>query len=182
MTIQPLTVRLRQFDPLYASLVASWVPSPQELHRLAPATDPPLTAARIREWHKKGVHPFLGWLDGESQPVGYGEINTMPYSESQMWLGHILIDPSHRHLGLGRRLVQGLLEIAFEEFGAASVCLIVFPDNWPAIHCYEAVGMTDVGPERWRHPKTGEVHLLLRMEITRKKYRALMRGQRPMSE
>ena len=44
------------------------------------------------------------------------------------------------------------------------------------------VGMTDVGPERWRHPGTGEIYLLLRMEITRKKYRALMRGQRPMSE
>jgi RimJ/RimL family protein N-acetyltransferase len=182
MTTQPLTLRLRQFDPLYASRVAHWVRTPEELRLLAPATEGPLTAAKVRSWHKTGVNPFLAWLDGEGQPVGYGEINAMAYTDGQMWLGHILVAPSHRHLGLGQRLVRGLLEIAFEEFNAWSVCLIVFPDNSVAIRCYEAVGMTEVGPERWRHPETGDTSVLLRMEIGRKKYRALLRGQRPMSE
>ncbi len=182
MTTQPLVLRLRQFDPLYASLMAGWVKEPEELRLLAPATEAPLTASKVISWHKKGVHPFLGWLDEGDLPVGYGEINAMPYTDGQMWLGHILVAPSHRHLGLGQRLVQGLLEIAFDEFAAWSVCLIVFPDNRVAIRCYEAVGMTEVGPERWRHPDTGEVSTLLRMEIGRKKYRALLRGQRPMPE
>jgi RimJ/RimL family protein N-acetyltransferase len=182
MTTQPLVLRLRQFDPLYASLVAGWVATPEELRLLAPATEGPLTAAKVRSWHKKGVNAFLGWFDDEDLPVGYGEINVMPYTDGQMWLGHILVAPSHRRLGLGRRLVRGLLEIAFEELNAWNVCLIVFPDNAVAIHCYEAVGMTEVGPERWRHPDTGEVSILLRMEISRKKYRALSRGQAPPSE
>lgn len=182
MTTRPLVLRLRQFDPLYAATLAGWVRTPEELQLLAPATDAPLTAAKVRGWHKKGVHPFLGWLDDGDEPVGYGEINTMPYTDNQMWLGHILVAPGHRHLGLGRRLVNGLLEIAFEEFGAANVCLIVFPGNSTAVRCYEAVGMVEVGPERWRHPETGEVSILLRMEISRKRYRALLRGQRPMSE
>jgi RimJ/RimL family protein N-acetyltransferase len=182
MTTQPLVLRLRQFDPLYASILAGWVTTAEELRLLAPATDSPLTAAKVRSWHKKDVHPFLGWLDGEDQPVGYGEINSMPYADGQMWLGHILVAPSHRHLGLGQRLVRGLLEIAFDEFNAWNVCLIVFPDNSAAIRCYEAVGMTEVSPERWRHPETGEVCILLRMEIGRRKYRALSRGQSQASE
>ncbi len=106
----------------------------------------------------------------------------MPYTDGQMWLGHILVAPRYRHLGLGRRLVSGLLQIAFDEFGATNVCLIVFPDNAVAIHCYEAVGMIEVGPERWRHPDTGHVSVLLRMEISKKRYRALLAEQRPMSE
>ncbi len=169
MTTQPLVLRLRQFDPLYASRVADWVQTPEELHLLAPATDPPLTAAKVRSWHKEGVHPFLGWLDEQEQPVAYGEINSMPYIDGQMWLGHILVAPSHRHLGLGRCLVRNLLEIAFDEFKAWHVCLIVFPDNRVAIRCYEAVGMTRVGMERWRHPETGEISMLVRLEIGRRK-------------
>lgn len=181
MTTRPLTVRLRQFDPLYTAQVAGWVQTPEELNLLAPATESPLTAAKIRSWHKKGVHPFLGWLDDGDEPVGYGEINAMPYTDGQMWLGHILVAPQYRHLGLGRRLVNGLLEIAFEEFGANNVCLIVFPHNSVAVRCYEAVGMLEIGPERWRHPETGEISILVRMEISRKRYRALLE-QRPMSE
>jgi RimJ/RimL family protein N-acetyltransferase len=162
--------------------MAGWVTTPEELRLLAPATDAPLTAAKVRSWHKKGVNAFLGWFDDEELPVGYGEINVMPYTDGQMWLGHILVAPSHRHLGLGQRLVRGLLEIAFGELGAWNVCLIVFPDNAVAIRCYEVVGMTEVGPERWRHPDTGEVSILLRMEIGRKKYLALSRSQPAPSE
>lgn len=182
MTTRPLIMRLRQFDPLYTATVAGWVLSADELNLLAPATDPPLTPAKVHGWQKKGVHPFLGWLDDSQEPVGYGEINSMPYTDGQMWLGHILVAPRYRHLGLGRRLVKGLLEIAFDEYEASNVCLIVFPGNVVAVKCYEAIGMQEVGPERWRHPESGEISILLRMEIPVKRYRALQREQRPMSE
>jgi len=182
MTVLPLTLRLTAFDPLYASVVAGWVPDAASLHWLAPASDPPLTAAKVRAWHKEGVHPHLGWLANQDLPVGYGEINFMPSARHQMWLGHIVVDPAYRGLGLGKCLVAGLLDSAFERYGARNVCLVVFPENVAAVRCYEAVGMQQVGPERWRHPRTGEVYLLIRMEIGRKKYRALRSRQRPMTE
>ena len=174
MAITPATFRLTEFDPLYAPTLVNWVRDAAKLRHLAPATDPPLTPAKVCAWYKQGVHAQLAWLEDEGLPVGYGEVNHSLHSRDQMWLGHILVEPAHRGQGVGRLFVTKLLEIAFEQHNAKSACLVVFPDNVSAIRCYESTGMRQVGPERWRHPRTGKSAELIRMEIDRKKHRALL--------
>jgi len=173
---------LRPFDARYASLVAGWVRGEAELLRLAPGTDPPLTPQKVLAWHRSDVNPYLGWLPAAGEPVAYGEVNYMSRAKHEMWLGHILVAPDRRGMGLGKQLVQRLLDLAFFRFAAQKVCLLVFPDNEAAVRCYESAGMVRAGIEHWRHPQRRCVYRMLRMEVDAKKYRALMASQRPTAE
>ena len=70
--------------------------------------------------------------------VGHAEIH---FSENSAKLARILIgDPLQRGKGLGRQVVELLLEEAFSRPGVGFVELNVFDFNTPAIKCYEKVG------------------------------------------
>lgn len=54
-------------------------------------------------------------------------------------------DPARRGRGIGRRMVEHALEVAFGELGLERVELRVFTFNEPAIRCYERVGFEREG-------------------------------------
>ncbi len=138
---------LSAYDSLYAPLVSGWVRGLRELEWLAPATDPPLTAAKVQAWGRNGGNRYLYWQGPAWQPLGYAELNPMPDRPHDFWIGHFIIAPDARGGGRGRQFFQSLLCHAFIQLGAKEVLLIVSPDNVRAIQCYEASGMTPAGRE-----------------------------------
>ncbi len=161
---------LTQFDARYAGLVASWVGSDRELTWLAPGTVPPLTAAKVWAWGDAKGEQVLFRGTGRSDPVGYGELHRLPRSSDQWWIGHVIVDPALRRGGLGRRFVDHILGRAFGPLGAEEVLLVVFPENRPAIRCYERSGFVIVGTERRHFKAPGREHLFLRMVVTRSRF------------
>ena len=163
-TKKPGRLSLCAFDKLYAPLVAGWVQGEEALFSLAPGTLAPLTAAKVVGWTSKGGCPWLLWVDGEQEPVGYAELNPMESNPSALWLGHLLLRSDARGQGWGHRFVRCLVDQAFEQMAASAIVLVVFPDNEPAIRCYERVGFSAVRREvhrfRGRHR-----HRMLRMEL-----------------
>lgn len=138
---------LSSYDVLYAPLIAGWARNARELEWLAPATDPPLTAAKVHAWGRTGGHRCLFWQGEPIEPVGYAELNPMPDRPLDVWIGHFVISPDARGQGLGRLFFQRLVARAFRELGAREMLLIVAPDNVAAIQCYESCGMTPAGRE-----------------------------------
>lgn len=59
----------------------------------------------------------------------------------------IAVDAAHQGHGLGRRLLEALIEHA-REVGALQVLLEVRVDNAPAIHLYESAGFQMLGRRR----------------------------------
>jgi RimJ/RimL family protein N-acetyltransferase len=156
------------------------VRSEQELTWLAPGTAPPLTPEKVIAWGRANERRFMLWREGTSLPIAYAELNNMPDSSDQMWIGHFLVDPAHRERRNGTRFAQALLACAFQRFGARDVLLVVFPDNTGAIRCYQRAGMTALGHERKRFEATGREHVFLRMGITGATYREMVAsGQIP---
>ena len=143
----PTQLRLQPFDVRLAGVVADWTSTRLELHLLAPSTRPPLTAAKVLAWKKVGGVAVVLHESGAPSPIGYAEINTMRRCARHYWLGHIVVDPSQRGRGIGRRFVGMLLDHAFGELHADRVSLIVFPENAPAIRCYTSAGFSEVGEE-----------------------------------
>ncbi len=161
---------LTAFTPSYASLIASWVRSDEELTWLAPSTVWPLTASKVVAWGKDRDHCFLLWNGSADGPIGYTELNCMAGRPQTMWIGHFVVDPAQRGQSYGFMLAKALLAAAFGQYAATEVLLVVFPDNSGAIRCYERVGMVVLGREEKYFETTNRRHRFLRMGINRAKY------------
>ncbi|MHC4797752.1 MAG: GNAT family N-acetyltransferase [Planctomycetota bacterium] len=169
---------LASFDKLMAPVVASWVADHHQLFWLAPQTYPPLTEKKVLAWHKPGANPLLFYRDGSDQPLGYGELNTMFGQKGHYWMGHCLIQPKSRGIGLGRLFIDLMLDCAFEIRKVKHVSLIAFPDNTPAVRCYNACGFVITSEQTKYFPTTGNNHRMLLMTINPQQYRK-RRSQKP---
>ncbi|MEK6676447.1 MAG: GNAT family protein [Planctomycetota bacterium] len=156
-------LRIRLFTAADSSVIVDWVRSDSELHWLAPSLDPPLTDAKVLSWLKPNGSAFIAESDSSDGPIAYGELNPMSADPGHLWLGHCLVRPDQRGLGIGREFVRVLLRDAFEHQSAHRVSLVVFPGNHSAIHCYLSVGFTFAG-EEFHHFRRNHRERLLRLE------------------
>lgn len=156
---------LVRFEPRYASQIAEWVETDEQLRWVAPSARPPLTAAKVAAWKRPSGEAFTILRESDGQAVGYGELNPMQREPGHLWLGHLIVRPDQRGKGAGQVLVRALLAYASERYLATRVSLIVFPDNAAALKCYRRVGFTIVGEEYHQFGGVGPRHRLLRLEI-----------------
>lgn len=164
---------LSQFTSSYAGTAASWVRSESELAWLAPGTSWPLTADKVLAWGQERRERFLLWNGRDEFPIGYAELNEMPKTRDQLWIGHFMLDPARRGCGWAVRFAQALIARAFVERQATDVLLVVVPDNDRAIRCYQRAGMIDQGQERKHFKATRRDFLFNRMAISRGRFRKL---------
>lgn len=161
-----LPYTLEPFKPLFASTVASWVRSAQELFWLAPSSPHPLTAAKVASWTRNRGEAFLLYAPLDAMPCGYGELNPMRDDPTHLWLGHLIVDSQKRGKGIGRELTLALAARAFSRADTRKLSLVVFPENVPAIRCYERLGFRLRGEEFQAFQGQSQRHRLLRFELT----------------
>jgi [ribosomal protein S18]-alanine N-acetyltransferase len=110
---------------------------------LFPGDDPWPTAAFIRELAAKHNHCVAA--RAADTLIGYGGISrlgrTPPFEYEVHTIG---VDPAFQGRGIGRQLLDELLNVA----GGAVVHLEVRTDNATAIALYRSVGFTEVGLRR----------------------------------
>lgn len=164
---------LRPFDKLMAPLVASWCRNPQELFWLAPKTPPPLTAAKVVAWPGPNGQAFLFYRERVFEPLGYLELNPMPGEPGHLWIGHCVVPPESRGRGIGRHMVELILDEAFLFRNADRVSLVAFPDNQSAIRCYRSAGFLDEGEQLRSFPTTGREHVMRLMSIEARRHARL---------
>lgn len=80
----------------------------------------------------------------DDKTVGFFTMRRPPESFDELRFGFIVVDPSKRGKGYGKRMLQLGLKFAFEIYGAKKVSLSVFENNESAYFCYKAVGFNDV--------------------------------------
>ncbi len=158
---------VHDFEARHSAIVAGWVRTDQDLLWLAPSAVPPLTAEKVAAWVKPDGAAYIGCVDNHEVPTAYGEINPMRGQADHVWFGHIIVDPTRRNQGVGRRFILALLELAWSRFAANHVSLVVFPANLGAILCYQRCGFGLVGEEYHRFGNRGLRHRLVRLTITK---------------
>lgn len=157
---------LQTFHERYASVIADWVRTSDQLKRLAPGTPEPLTREKVVAWHRPDGHPFVLMRDGEETPIGYAELNAMTRDPGHFWLGHVIVAPAERGKGLGTVLVRGLVEYAFSRLGGRRISLIVLPENTSAIACYRRVGFVPIRDEFHDFGAGRNSMRMLRLEVS----------------
>lgn len=157
--------RLRGATATHVDSVASWSTSASEARRWAALPQHPFPPAAITRWW---LHPDVApWLlvDPEDVPVAYGEIWDDP-EQDEVELARLIVDPHRRRQGVGRRLVDRLLEEAGHS-GRADCFLRVVPDNAAALALYRTSGFRDVDDQQaaaWNeHEPTAYVWLQKRL-------------------
>jgi [ribosomal protein S18]-alanine N-acetyltransferase len=130
---------------------------------LFPGDDPWPTAAFVRELAAKHNHYVAArtGTDG-GKLVGYGGISrlgrTPPFEYEVHTIG---VDPAYQGRGVGRRLLDELLNFA----AGGVVHLEVRTDNVPAIALYRSVGFTQVGLRRRYYRVSGADAYTMRREV-----------------
>ena len=99
----------------------------------------------------------------EGKPVGQLFMKYVDERREKVRFGFIVVDPSVRGRGYGRKLLSLAKKYAFEFLGAKEVSLGVFTNNPHAMHCYEAVGFKLTG-ETKKSEFMGEVWEVLEMK------------------
>jgi [ribosomal protein S18]-alanine N-acetyltransferase len=115
---------------------------------LFPGDDPWPTVAFVRELAAQHNHYVAARTSSAGGPdilIGYGGISrlgrTPPFEYEIHTIG---VDPAYQGHGVGRRLLDELLNVA----AGGAVHLEVRTDNVPAIALYRSVGFTEVGLRR----------------------------------
>ncbi|MET9879097.1 GNAT family N-acetyltransferase [Actinacidiphila glaucinigra] len=129
----------------------------------------PTTAREVALWCERHEYPLAGavvadWRDAADVEayllydgpdlVGYGEL-WLDAEENEVELARVIVAPSARGRGLGRRLIVALAARA-RLTGLAEVFLRVHPDNAAALRCYPGAGFVPVAPElaaEWNVPQ-----------------------------
>jgi ribosomal-protein-alanine N-acetyltransferase len=130
---------------------------------LCPGDDPWPTAAFVRELAADHNHYVAARVsaDGGDPLIGYGGISrlgrTPPFEYEVHTIG---VDPAYQGRGIGRRLLDELLNVA----EGAVVHLEVRTDNATAIALYRSVGFTEVGLRRRYYRISGADAYTMRRE------------------
>jgi ribosomal protein S18 acetylase RimI-like enzyme len=124
------------------------------VHWWSARTEYPLTnVALFTQWHGDAdVAAYL--LHIGDAPRAYGEI-WIDKEDNTAELGRLLVDSRHRGRGLGRLLVERLVDVA-QAASYHSVWMRVFPDNLPALRCYQAAGFCRVDAEEAMQLNAGQ--------------------------
>jgi GNAT superfamily N-acetyltransferase len=136
---------LRRAEERDAAAIAGLLATPQDLRQVSPEEEFPLDAATVRHWIRERGAGFV--LEDRGGVVAYAELVPDAAVRGRVWVGHMMVDPHRRGLGLGQRLVRGLLEVAGQR-RAREVAISAFVDNPRALRCYRSCGFVDRGRVR----------------------------------
>ncbi|WP_335869020.1 GNAT family N-acetyltransferase [Bacillus sp. 2205SS5-2] len=94
---------------------------------------------------------YQSWFDSQDQvgfmlleknkPVAYGEI-WVDEEEQDLELAHLVVDPCFRNKGVGKKLVQFLLQEC-ASYSYPTIYMRVTPENDRALSCYLGVGFVE---------------------------------------
>jgi len=152
-------LRVRPARPADAAAVAGLVSTPGDLAQVSPDETFPLTAETVRHWIEQRRSGYV--LEQRGRVVGYAELVDDARVPARVWIGHMMVLPSQRGLGLGRILVRALQDIAERERDVREVSISAFADNPRALQCYRRCGFGDRGTHRVHERELVELRYLV---------------------
>ena len=161
---------LQKFTKSDYKRLISWIDTAETLMQFAgPGFTFPLTSEQIDDSLSDNKRFAFKVIDTESGDcIGHSEIYLTGTSAS---LGRILIgDKQLRGKGLGKTIVEQLLDYCYNTLNQRQAELNVFDWNINAIKCYEKVGFT-INPEKKLERKiNGETWVALNMTFDKQKW------------
>jgi putative acetyltransferase len=141
-------IEIRPAVPEEAPYLTKWLTDPAIL-RWFPMTDAREIDDAVKIWlgYSKFQSCFTAYVDGVA--VGMSTLYLQPYKKfSHQCLFAIIVDEKYRNQGVGKALLERMMEAAKNQFKIEILHLEVYEGN-PAIRLYERMGFKEFG----RQPK-----------------------------
>lgn len=141
-------IEIRPAVPEEATYLSQWLTDPSVL-RWFPMTDAREIDDSVRIWmgYSKFQSCFTAYVDGV--PVGMSTLYLQPYQKfAHQCLFAIIVDEKYRNQGIGKALMEHMINTAKHKFKIEILHLEVYAGN-PAIRLYERLGFKEFG----RQPK-----------------------------
>ncbi len=138
--------RIRRAVAADAVSIAAMVTTAEDLRQVSPLEAFPLDTATVLHWLMKRDAGYV--LEDNGEIVAYGELVVDQTDPARQWIGHMIVHPRRRGLGIGQRLVHELVRLAEHEREAREVAISAFAENERALRCYGSCGFARVESER----------------------------------
>ncbi len=152
-------MKLRAFQKGDSAVVCSWVKEEKGVYqwsadRIAkfPLDDDDLSCHYELAHSREKIIPLIA-VDDSDRVVGHLFIRYPDQTdESKVRFGCIIVDPSLRGQGTGKKLLYLAIDYAKNVLHASRITLGVFTNNDRARYCYEAVGFRAAGKVTYQMP------------------------------
>ena len=157
--------QLVPFGPQYFPTLISWITSEEELVQFAgPTFRYPLTPAQLTTNLADPKRQAFA-LVGRAHPdlLGHGEIY---HRGAWVDFSRLIINPQKRGMGLGKRLVQALIQVVKASYDTQEIRLKVYDWNSAAIHVYQHLGFKIDPAVRFESPVGEKIWVAYEMVYT----------------
>jgi RimJ/RimL family protein N-acetyltransferase len=174
-----MLIKLEKFTTSDVPTLISWIPDKEFLMQWGgPAYRFPLTEDQLRdEINMMSSEPpkslmFTARIADTNELAGHIQLLGIDLVNRSARIGRVLVgDKNFRNKGIGREMINAIVEIAFETFKLHRVDLGVFDFNKSAIACYEKAGFKIEGILRDCRKVNDEYWSLINMSILEEEYR-----------
>jgi len=119
--------------------VLTWIESPEQLKRWGgPLLTWPPQSGQIWRQIEADTHKVFALVSDEGEVAGLGQ--TLRREENAVHLGRIILSPALRGQGVGRVLMQNLIDKGRELYHPQYFSLYIYNENLPAVRLYRSVG------------------------------------------
>jgi ribosomal protein S18 acetylase RimI-like enzyme len=143
--------------------VCRLITSPAELVRVFPSGSWPFNMRQLHYIAEKRTD--LTVVTDNDEVVGFANLYDMA-PRKRAFIGNVILKASHRRQGIGKCLVQHMLDRVFTLHELPEARISVFEDNTPALTLYRQLGFKTCGREL-RKVSDGRAVDLLQMKLAR---------------
>ena len=132
-------MHLHPATPEDLQTVLTWIETPEQLKRWGgPLLTWPPQASQTWRQIEADTHIVFTLVGESGEVAGLGQ--TLRREENAVHLGRIILSPGLRGKGVGRVLMEKLIEKGKELFNPQYFSLYVYNDNIPAVRLYKSMG------------------------------------------
>jgi len=174
-----MSIKLEKFSYKEIQKLVSWIPDKDFLLQWAgPSYSMELLEKQLKNdidiMLEKNPHNlmFTAKLIGSNETVGHIQLLGIDRDNMSVRIGRVLVGESeNRNKGIGLKMINSILDIAFNELNLHRVDLGVFDFNESAIACYKKAGFIIEGTFRDCRKINGQYWSLINMSILEDEFR-----------
>ena len=139
-------IRLRPYNVTDAEIILSWIKDETAFYKWTAGV---LGAYPLSVEQFNAVSNLMAFsaID-DNELVGFFTMRKPTESFDELRFGFVIVDPTKRSKGYGKKMLQLGMKYAKEIYGANKVSLGVFENNQSAYYCYKSVGFREVSLDK----------------------------------